>query len=303
MPSKIAGPDGRSVTFTSSPNSIVITDSDGQTTTLERDSSGRIVKVQAPGQRITTIIWDKATTASKQYNLITGIIDPNGLATAYTYDAPADSDGRLHGVIRTSRDVVAAHLFTYTSEKTAVENAVTELTFDAKNAKGARVYEPMGYVEYLFASNGSDRWDRYVTTVLGGLTRRKTFFRGHVEQDSKGRITKTVDSYGFTQVFRYSGDTPFPSEILHHDGTTTAYQRDGKDQAFAAKQINLLTPARQTLYTQAITWAGPGRPSAITAGPIDNSYASMKGAALPSSQTWREVPSVPLPIPGWFLPS
>ena len=267
IPSTITGPDKRQVTFKVSESEISITDADAQTTTLTR-KNGRITKVTQPGELTTTLVWNE------KYNLITAVIDPQQLPFSYTYDVQDEK----YGVLRQSKDVVAAHKFTYSSEKTAVESVGKDNATVSEPKNGpvqiddkVRSYDPMGYVEYIFAGEESKK---YVTMVLEGLTPGQTFFAGSVKQDSAGRVTETTDSFGLTTTYEYKPEVPFVSKVVNHDKTYTEFTRAGKEMAYAVTNAVYASSDEKTLYSETIAWQGINRPGIIIAGPIGNSSAT-----------------------------
>jgi YD repeat-containing protein len=264
LPDAIIGPDQRRVTIQSLEAQVKITDPDGQTTTYKRDGAGRIVEIILPSGKAIKLGWDTISTTTEPLHVITNLLDEQGLGYRYTYNVQKDDAGRLHGVLRSSRDVVAAHLYTYTERQTSVENAQDEKIFESGNNGGTRQYEPMGYMEYIFATNGQGPWAKYVTRINRGLTPVKTFFAGSVEQDAMGRVTKTIDRFGYKTEYRYASGVPFPSEIYHSDGRISKVSRASKEMAYLPTQI-LFTASQDTITSQGIQWAGVGRPKQITA--------------------------------------
>ena len=202
------------------------TDEKGRTTTYDYDDFGNLTKINYPDGTTETFTYDRegnnltatdrmGRTVTMTYDKVGNLLSktyPNGAVTTYTYDA------NYNLISETS---ASGGTTTYEYDKigrnTAIIDALGNRTAFGYNAKSQleSMTDPMGRVyTYVYDDNGN----RVKTVYPDGSSVSSAY-------DARGRVTSQTDQHGYTTRYSYDGGDNLTSvtDVL---GNITRYAYD-----------------------------------------------------------------------------
>lgn len=243
--------DRWSLTFSSAGVLQKMTDRDGRTITVTRDSSGRVQDVASSSRKLTFAynaqgllssvtpqgVTGSATSYTYTSGRLTGVTKPGGVQVAYTYDA--------NGLLASVRNLASSTpqvKVTYGSDGRVVSQTdgngkVSTWTWDAASQTSTMtdplggewkdVYDRGWLVKQVDPEGVTARYDwtdaGYLFRVSDTTGDDTTF-----TYDSTGHVTARVDALGNKETYTFASGQSEPSSSTDFLGRSTSYTYDSK---------------------------------------------------------------------------
>ena len=203
------------------------TDEKGRKTTYEYDDFGNLVKITYPDNTTETFTYDRegnnlsatdrmGRTVTMKYDKVGNLLSktyPNGASVSYEYD-------KNYNLIKETNNVtgaVTSYEYDKINRNTAIVDALGNRTAFFYNAKSQleSMTDPMGRT-YIYSYD--DNGNRIKTTYPDGTSVSSAY-------DARGRVTRQTDQHGYSTRYVYDGADRLV-RVTNAQGVFTSYTYD-----------------------------------------------------------------------------